>query len=251
MIDYILRQITGIPTSSSPIDDAIMILRTIQNTPTLIIDAINECTLYKKQNPFYKLFLYGTNIGEVGEEVLYLNIPNIVNKYVPKGEKFIPNCEYSEFNKNKKYKPTSYDLLCNNHRLEIKVIRAIEKSNNNRGDLLNSILLSQLDRALSYKDNDKISNQTFQQTKPDNFDYLVGLLIYLDQIDMYVIPATDFKNGTLKIGNQHAEAIKEDGTTDGGHAFLKDLSSYKVKSFNSFEDIQSITKFSNILNNIT
>jgi hypothetical protein len=71
------------------------------------------------------------------------------------------------------------------------------------------------------------------------FDFLLGVVVYSDQVDFYIVPSSDIKSGKLKITNQHAGAIKDDGSTGEGHLSVKDLDSYKVLSVHSEEELLS------------
>jgi hypothetical protein len=128
------------------------------------------------------------------------------------------------------------------YRLEVKVIRAIEgKEKEKNGEKFYQIQTPQWERALTFAEGSG-GNGSFQQTKAEMFDYIMGIVIYSDQVDYYVVPADDIKSGKLKIGNQHAGAIKEDDSTNEGHLGLKDLDSYKKLSVFSEEELLSIDK---------
>jgi len=49
------------------------------------------------------------------------------------------------------------------------------------------------------------------------------VLVCKDQVNMYLVPSKDILDGTLKITNQHAGAILEDGSTNEGHLSLSDV----------------------------
>jgi hypothetical protein len=69
------------------------------------------------------------------------------------------------------------------------------------------------------------------------FDYLLGVTIYADQIDFYLVPSADIKSGKLKITNQHAGAINDDGGTKEGHLAVGTLDEYKFLTVKTEEEL--------------
>jgi len=191
--------------------------------------------------PFYRFFSnYGTGIGETVEEIVGKKFQDFIPKERPKFGKqgqllksVIKSKEYLEYNKTYNKKPSNYDWLATIKSeiksIEVKVIRAAE-SKPNLGNKLYEIPSLLEERALTFAEGSKSGNATFQQTKAELFDYLLGVVIYSDQIDFYLVPSLDIKSGKLKITNQHAGAIKEDGSTGEGHLSVKDLDEYKIIS---------------------
>lgn len=198
--------------------------------------------------PFYRFFSnYGTGIGETIEEVVGKKFVEFLPKEEPKLDKNgkplkskIKSKIYEDYNRQHNKKPSNYDWLAiiKNQIIsfEIKVIRAAE-SKPNVGDKLYEIPSLLEERALSFAEGITSGNATFQQTKAELFDYLLGVVVYSDQVDFYIVPSDDIKSGKLKITNQHAGAIKEDGSTGEGHLSVKDLDSYKVLSVYSEEEL--------------
>ena len=201
--------------------------------------------------PFLRFFHYGTNIGEAIEEVVGKKFVEIIPKFIPAfhkktGKPIKPkkNEIYDDYYKTHKMSATNFDWLFYGtdgkiYRLEVKVIRAIEsKEKEKNGEKFYQIQTPQWERALTFAEGSG-GNGSFQQTKAEMFDFIMGVVIYADQVDYYVVPADDIKSGKLRIGNQHAGAIKEDKSTKEGHLGLKDLDSYKKLSVDSEEELLS------------
>ena len=199
--------------------------------------------------PFYRFFSnYDTGIGEAIEEVVQRSFTEFIRRNDPKKGKdgrclkgTSVNPVYTKYNKLHGKKSTDYDLLSEIdgtlNSWEIKVIRSARKNVN--GDKVYRIPSSLEERALTFADGKYSGNGTFQQTKADMFDYLLGVVIYNDRVDYYIVPSDKIKNGDLRIINQHAGAIKEDGTTSEGHLCLRDLEEYKVKSVYTEDELLS------------
>jgi hypothetical protein len=134
---------------------------------------------------FAKLFTFGTDIGEFIEE-------EIVEKF------------FTDF---KRVKNQNYDGIIiedSNHlKIEVKAVRAVEKKEKSNEK-------TYFQRALSFDNNETItmSNTTFQQVKPQEFDYLLGFLIYKDKIELFLIKSDEInKNVTRK--NEKGEGLIE------------------------------------------
>ena len=198
--------------------------------------------------PFYRFFSnYGTGIGETIEEVVGKKftdfLPKEEQKIGKKGQPLkgtIKSKVYTDYNKKFNKKPSNYDWLATikneTKSVEVKVIRAAE-SKLNQLDKLYEIPSLLEERALTFAERNKSGNNSFQQTKAELFDYLLGIVMYADQVDFYIVPSEDIKSGKLKITNQHAGAIKDDGSTNEGHLSVKDLDSYKVLSVFSEKEL--------------
>ena len=190
--------------------------------------------------PFDVLFYVGTEIGELGEEICEVVFKDII----PKKFENKKNKIYENYFKESKMKPSNFDLLVKIgeelKRIEVKVIRAAKtKSKRIRGNLW-YIPESLRDRALTSSERKDIGNLSFQQTKAEMFDYLLGVVIYLDRMDFILVPSTAIKSGELKITNQHAGAIKEDGSTAEGHLALPDIEEkYTICSVYSREEVEN------------
>jgi hypothetical protein len=112
---------------------------------------------------------------------------------------------------------------------EVKVIRAAVGKTHGDNKLYEIPSLLE-ERSLSFSETNRSANGSFQQTKAELFDFLIGVVIYSDQADIYLVPSADIKSGKLKITNQHAGAILEDGSTNEGHLSVRDLDAYKIIS---------------------
>jgi hypothetical protein len=148
----------------------------------------------------------------------------------------------------------------NIYRLEVKVIRAIEgKEKEDNGEKLYQIQTPQWERALTFSQGSG-GNGTFQQTKPEFCDYVMGIVVYADQVDFYVVPSidinkeenivsavdTDSETGKKKKGitghlilkPQHGKAEKNtNGTYKEGHLVLAQLGAYKKLSVFSEQEL--------------
>ena len=206
-------------------------------------------TLSLMNKPFYRYFAnYGTGIGETMEDVVGTRFKEFIPKYIPKLNKQgiqlkgkTKNPVYINYNKQTGKKPSNYDHLAQLDTLsswEVKVIRAAE-SKPATNDKIYEVPSLLEERALTYEEGDKSGNGTFQQTKASLFDYLLGVVVYSDQVDFYIVPSDDIKSGKLKITNQHAGAIMEDGSTNEGHLGLKDIEEYKVKTVYTEQELLS------------
>lgn len=249
IIDTKLLSVVGITRTYDTESDNRKFLEALQDPALLklVLNAQKEMSY-----PFYRFFSnYGTGIGETIEEVVGVKfsqcvVPKtIANTKVSKSGKtqiLKPkrNPAYSEYNKSNNKKPSNYDWLMtiNNDikSVEVKVIRATE-SKPNQGSKITELPSLLEERALPYAEREKSGNQTFQQTKPDMFDYLLGVMMYSDQVDFYLVPSADIKSGKLKITNQHAGAIKEDGSTGEGHLAVGLLDDYKFLSVYTEEEL--------------
>jgi hypothetical protein len=186
--------------------------------------------------PFYRFFSnYGTGIGETIEEVVATKFNDIIPKKDGKKKSKI----YEEYNTLNNKKASNYDFLVSVNGViksgEVKVIRAAE-SKPNQGNKIYEIPSLLEERALSFAEGVG-GNGSFQQTKAEMFDYMLGVVMYSDQVDFYIVPSADIKSGKLKVTNQHAGAIKEDGSTAEGHLAVKYLDSYKVLSVYNEEEL--------------
>lgn len=202
-------------------------------------------TVEELNQPFYDLFSnYGTGIGEAVEEFMEKRFENIVPRRIQKtaNSKKL-NTVYSDYNKKNNKKPSNYDLLADINgkhvSIEVKTIRAVSKPKVEKNQSKITLIPGTLEeRALTFKESEKMYNISFQQTKPGMFDYLLGVVIYLDRVEMYLVPTKDFKNGKLKVSNQHSGAIAEDGSTNEGHLFLKNVQDYKIKTVYSRKELE-------------
>ena len=183
--------------------------------------------------PFYRFFAnYGTGIGETMEEVVALKFRDIL----PRKTDGKASKAYVDFNRTHDKKHTNYDLLAqfgdSVASIEVKTIRAARSKESSTSKVYEIPNLLE-ERALLYQDRDKSGNGSFQQTKPDMFDYLLGVVIYADRTDFYLVPSRDMGGSGLKITRQHAGAIRDDGSTGEGHLMLGDLERYRILTAHS------------------
>lgn len=250
----------------SPLLDAVGIQRTHDTmadtiayhvaigAPDHIVKALKEMNV-----PFYRFFSnYGTGIGETIEEVVGQRFQEFIPKEIPKIGKNgnllkakQKNPVYINYNKENGKKPSNYDHLAIIADVitswEVKVIRATSAKPSVSGNKIYEIPSLLEERALSASENTRCSNTSFQQTKAEMFDYLLGVVMYSDRVDFYIVPSSDIKNGKLKITNQHAGAIMEDGSTNEGHLDFQLLSEYKVKSVYTEEELLEKDSLENYL----
>jgi len=247
MISIKILNALKIPRTYDPDEDTRKVLEALKDNPNIgeLISLIE-----KDKKPFSRFFSnYGTGIGETIEEVVGIRFKEFIPKYFPKiGKKGqtlkskIKNKVYTDYNKRTGKKPTNYDHLAlfdaELASWEVKVIRSAE-ARPKQDSKLYEIPSPLEERSLSFKDSSKSANVSFQQTKPDLFEFLLGVVLYNDQVDFYIVPSKDIKSGKLRLGNQHNGAIKKDGSTNEGHLFLSDLKSYKVKTVYTEEELLS------------
>jgi len=231
----------------------------------LFLEAIADPAVLKKvkkvqkaiAQPFIRFFYYGTNVGEVFEEIVGRKFTDIIPKVrsVPRsngrGQRLERNPVYTDYYREHGLKPSNFDWLFTDttgaiRRLEVKVIRAIEgKEKEDNGEKLYQIQTPQWERALSSSQGSG-GNGTFQQTKPEFFDYVMGIVVYTDKVDFFVVPASDINreenivpaveidpetgrrsrgiSGHLILKPQHGKAEKNtNGTYKEGHLVLSQL----------------------------
>lgn len=244
MIPVELLNAVGIERTHDTMADMILYHQALENEDNRL--KVNE-TLDQMNKPFYRYFAnYGTGIGETIEEVVGRRFQEFIPKYIAKlGKNGQPlkgkkkNPVYTDYNKATGKKPSNYDWLAQLNDLtswEVKVIRSAE-GKPKIGDKIYEIPSLLEERALTFEEGYRSGNGSFQQTKAELFDYLLGVVVYSDQVDFYVVPSADIKNGKLKITNQHAGAIMEDGSTNEGHLALRDVEAYKVKTVYTEEEL--------------
>ena len=239
MISEELLNAVNIERTHDTMSDMILYHKALENEANR--QKVSE-TLEQMNQPFYRFFSnYGTGIGETMEEVVGQCFPEFITKEIPKLGKngnllksTQKNPVYINYNKENGKKPSNYDHLAEIDGVitswEVKVIRATSGKSSVSGKKIYEIPSLLEERGLSASENKRCSNTSFQQTKAEMFDYLLGVVMYSDQVDFYIVPSSDIKNGKLKITNQHAGAIMEDGSTNEGHLDFQLLSEYKVKS---------------------
>lgn len=101
---------------------------------------------------------------------LYLdnNFGNIIEKFI-----------ISYFEDLKKSKIKKFDGKCEDLRIEIKSCLALNK---NKGNIL--------ERSLSL-DDFHLNESMWSSIKPDNFDFLLGVIVFNDTLSLFLIPSED------------------------------------------------------------
>lgn len=267
MIDTKLLLAAGIAPTYDPYKDQQLFCLAMEKPETRI--KVNSA-LAEITQPFLRFFHYGTNVGEAFEEVVGKKFEGIIPKTIKipkkngKGYKTDKNPVYTSYYKEHKLKPSNFDWLFYGtdskiYRLEVKVIRAIEgKEKEDNGEKLYQIQTPQWERALTVSQGSG-GNGTFQQTKPEFCDYVMGIVVYSDQIDFYIVPSTDINkeenivsaaevdktgkkkkgiSGHLILKPQHGKAEKNpNGTYKEGHLVLAQVGAYKKLSVYSEEEL--------------
>ena len=260
MIPTRLLLAAGIPPTYNPYKDQELFFLAMEKPETRVKVnlALEEIT-----KPFLRFFHYGTNVGEAFEEFVGKKFEGIIPKTIRvlkkngKGYKTEKNPIYDEYYKTHNMKSTNFDWLFYGtddkiYRLEVKVIRAIEgKEKEDAGEKLYQIQTPQWERALTFAQGPG-GNGTFQQTKPEFCDYIMGIVVYADQIEFYIVPSSDINDekniipaetnkgisGHLILKPQHGKAEKNtNGTYKEGHLVLAQLDAYKVLSVYNEEEL--------------
>lgn len=220
MLDKHVLEAIGFSRSEDTAGDTLDFFKALKASPQLLDNVIDS--IKSADFPFYNLYAnYGTGIGETVEEIVEDKFIDIISK--TKQTKLI----YEEFYRANNCKATNFDRLLEKDdkhlKIEIKVIRAASGKPKIKGKKYQAIPSLLEERALSFADISQSGNGSFQQTKAKEFDYILGVLVCKDQVNMYLVPSKDILDGTLKITNQHAGAILEDGSTNEGHLSLSDV----------------------------
>lgn len=240
MIPIQLMEAAGLTRTTDTLSDTTSFMQALADPN--VMQQVLQATQKLNENKFYRFFdNYNTEIGEVMEEVVSIRFNDILPKKIPViGKRGLPLKRtkkseiYDQYNKDNNKKPSNYDWLLQKldksiKSAEVKAIRAVRKKEKSEKKL-NEIPSPLVERALSFADAKLCGNISFQQTKAEFFDYLIGIVIYTDQVDFYLVPSEDILSGKLKISKQHAGAIDDDGTTSEGHLSVRHLESYKIKT---------------------
>ena len=268
MIDTKLLVAAGITPTYDPYKDQELFFLAMEKADVRV--KVNSA-LEEISKPFSRFFHYGTNVGEAFEEVVGKKFKEIIPKTIQvskknsKGLKTEKNPVYTKYYKEHNLKPSNFDWLFYGedgkiYRLEVKVIRAIEgKEKADDGEKLYQIQTPQWERALTFAQGSG-GNGTFQQTKPEFCDYVMGIVVYSDQVDFYIVPSADINkeknivaavdvdpetgkkkkgiSGHLILKPQHGKAEKNaNGTYKEGHLVLAQLNDYKKLSVFSKEEL--------------
>ena len=278
MIDTKLLIAAGITPTYDPYKDQELFFLAMEKPDTRV--KVNSA-LVEISKPFSRFFHYGTNVGEAFEEVVGKKFKEIIPKTIQVakkngiGFKIEKNPVYTKFYKEHNLKPSNFDWLFygtdnNIYRLEVKVIRAIEgKEKADDGEKLYQIQTPQWERALTFAQGSG-GNGTFQQTKPEFCDYVMGIVVYSDQVDFYIVPSADINKeenivlavdvdpetgkkkkgitGHLILKPQHGKAEKNaNGTYKEGHLVLSQLANYKKLSVYNEQELLELDKLGNYL----
>lgn len=205
--------------------------------------------------PFYRFYAnYNTGIGETIEEIVGKKFTDIIPKQIRrigKNGKVCkpgPNPVYTEYYKDHGFSGSNFDWLLKTEngirKVEVKVIRAAESKDREGSKIYETPSLLE-ERALTYAKGQDTHNGTFQQTKPELFDYILGIVMYADRVDYYLVPTSDINHeenivwnestkgrkyisGKLILRPQHAKAQKNpNGTYTEGHLVLSELQDEK------------------------
>lgn len=236
MLDKHVLEAIGYNRSEDTAGDTLEFFNVLKTNPQLLDQVIES--IKSAEFPFYNLYAnYGTGIGETVEEYVEDKFTDILTK--SKDTKKL----YEAFYKENNCKASNFDRLLEKDgdmlKVEIKVIRAASGKPKNKGKKYQAIPSLLEERALSFADISQSGNGSFQQTKAKEFDYILCVLVCKDQVNMYLVPSEDILNGTLKITNQHAGAILEDGSTNEGHLSLVDVMAgdYLVGEYKSEKEL--------------
>jgi len=236
MLDKHVLEAIGYNRSEDTAGDTLEFFNVLKTSPQLLDQVIES--IKSAEFPFYNLYAnYGTGICETVEEYVEDKFTDILTK--SKDTKKL----YEAFYKENNCKASNFDRLLEKDgdmlKVEIKVIRAASGKPKNKGKKYQAIPSLLEERALSFADISQSGNGSFQQTKAKEFDYILCVLVCKDQVNMYLVPSEDILNGTLKITNQHAGAILEDGSTNEGHLSLVDVMAgdYLVGEYKSEKEL--------------
>ena len=198
---------------------------------------------------------HDTGVGELGEEIVADLFSDIYSKK-SNGKKVKDNINniYNPFFKQHNIKANEFDLLQGRDPLEsflngnkneplalltkdeIKIIRATRSRKRQKGSRIDYVQDSLANRALPFEKIKELSNPTWQQCKPLQFDWLIGIIICSDKFLGYLIKSSPELLKRMK--PQHKGAIKEDGTFDEGHVLWNDKDRMKIFEFNSIQEIK-------------
>jgi|688.fasta_scaffold510845_2 hypothetical protein len=188
-----------------------------------------------KMGPYADMFKMSTDAGE-------------------ESEKFIQECIFSDVTR---VKGEGYDLNFSlNGKLkkgESKLIRMIkDKKKWGNGSYIDRAV-SILDKEIGYKVYGKkmgyyggISTKTFQQIKPIKFDWMVGVLLYTNGFDVFLIPTEKFtKSVMVKETGKCYMSGQHDGNSQEGQTNINDkilLQHHICSVFNDGKDLYLIDR---------
>ncbi len=140
----------------------------IDSINTIIMSKLDQV---KSEFPFYENFLKNTQAGEDIEVLLSEKIFSDLTRVTGENYDHI------------------IDLI--DKKVEVKSIRMM--TNDDKDTKYPA------QRAISFfdKKRNKFSNTSFQQIKPAEFDYMIGILLYKDAVTVYLVPNDAFHSRTL------------------------------------------------------
>ena len=133
---------------------------------------MDKMPMLRSDFPFYDNFLKNTQAGEDIEVLLSEKIFSDLTRVT--GENF------------------DHMIKGTDKKVEVKSIRMMTNDDKDTK--------YPVQRAVSFfdkKKNKSLSNTSFQQIKPAEFDYMIGILLYKDALSLYLVPNTAFHNRVL------------------------------------------------------
>ncbi len=143
-----------------------------------------------------------------------------------------------------------YDKKCDDNKLEIKVIRASSKKVRPTNCVISSPTKNTFNsRALRSIDDDfshgldkngkcqSLSNTSFQQTNPSEFDIFIGFVFFLDKVRVYVIPSENIAH-TIGEVSDRINLVPQHRNPKEGHLLLRNIHA-KPEKFIMFELIHN------------
>ena len=155
--------------------------RTLTDVEKIVILGIIKRLYGGNKFPHVEIYLKNTQAGELIEKIiegLFNDITRVTNQ--------------------------NYDIVVDKSglRIEVKSIRVMSSKNKDKFPV---------HRAMSIFDKQTcLSNTSFQQIKPSEFDLMVGVLVYKDALSIYVVPSSAFHPIVIKkTDNANKPYIKE------------------------------------------
>lgn len=159
------------------------------------LSIIKDKKLKETGFPYIEIFKLSTNAGEEIEKLLCKEVfPDLIR---------VRGKNYDQITSGKKYI------------IETKLIRMMTQGS---GDY-NQKAISILDKNKGYKSKSKkyggkISTTTFQQIKPQEFDFLLGVLLFKDGFDIFILPSYKI---CKKVKTKEKERAYLSGQHKGNH----------------------------------
>lgn len=212
-------------------EELIKIIKTLENgDKQFFMDYISN-EKKSKAGPYAYIYQMSTDAGE-------------------EAEIFAENFIFSDV---KRIKGEGYDLtfgLNGEHKMgESKLIRLMTKGDGSYLDRSVSIL----NKKVGYKERGKkigyyggLSTTTFQQIKPNKFDWMIGIILYNDGFDLFVISKDKFTKEVMsrEDGKCYMSGQHEGNHNEGQTSFNDDVLSkhYVCSVFNDGKDLYLIDR---------